>query len=451
MGCNAEGSQCPWITIGLVVAWWGSAVAVTVLMKASMTKSDNSFGLMWFPFPLTITLFSNLCTAALIELVAFSRDVCLKVREAKCANRTPNVSVNVDPFQTPSLQDSSTTSPLLTPSTQAPSTPPSRAETPSTPPKRVKKPFVKSPAPMPPPAWRPQPKWPRRDFSVLCMMGVMQGLALGAKNEALLMLNVSTRTMIMATNVLMTMLIAWTFNVESFGKRKLCAASLVAIGGILQGYAHMESASTSTTKRDHPFGYVLAMISLILDASRWIMLQALFKKKEEEKCCLGYVPPSMGSPSTDPRAAAIIDEKKRVELEQAADADATRDAIRKLRMVSAVMWSSAPIILFLSLVFEPGTIGEALNNIEDLAKFMSMLALGVLGINVCEFGVVRYTSAVTFTVLSNLHSLPLVFSGIIFFGDVVKPLQMAGFVVCVLGSLLYSKAKVVEAAETLPK
>merc|ERR1719204_2927203 len=66
-------------------------------------------------------------------------------------------------------------------------------------------------------------------------IGVLQGLALGVKNEALLLLTVSTRTMILATNVLAVMLIARVCGLELLRRSKVLAAALLAVGGSLQG------------------------------------------------------------------------------------------------------------------------------------------------------------------------------------------------------------------------
>jgi len=185
----------------------------------------------------------------------------------------------------------------------------------------------------------------------------------------------------------------------------------------------------------------------VLDSSRWVLLQNLFRQKEERHECLGYMPPSMGSPPSNPRMQALLGERSRFAglsgRTQARSGGSS--AISKLHMVSSVMWSATPVVLLLSLMFEPGAIALALRHASDLTKLIVSLAVGVMGINVCEFGVVQWTSAVTFTILSNLHSIPMVVSGILCFGEQVDMLEVLGFCVSILGSLLYSRVKSMEA------
>merc|ERR1719188_1510452 len=98
-------------------------------------------------------------------------------------------------------------------------------------------------------------------------------------------------------------------------------------------------------------------------------------------------------------------------------------------------------MLLMSLIWEPSALPIAMRSAAELLKLSVCLAFGVLGINVCEMGVVQWTSAVTFTVLSNLHSIPMVISGILFFDDNVAFAEVLGFSVCICGSLVYSWAK----------
>jgi len=448
-GCSPEVSRI-WITFGLTVSWWSCAVGVTVLMKAALGGPlVSGLGVMKFPYPLTLTLLANVWTAALIDLLALLRKSWVRVAEAR--------SLSIDTITDASSPGDRrqqglpfTTPPPSPPLQQPRGTASGRAE-------------------------------PRHDMVALVTMGVMQGLGLGAKNEALLMLTVSTRTMIMATNVLVVMIIARATGLEKFGRTKILAGLLVAMGGVLQGVSHLEFFSSgaglaaspggshtaaAARSTDHPLGYLLAMIALLLDASRWVLLQTLFKRTEQRdaKACLNYMPPSMGSPSGDPRAEALLDEKDRFDAcerqrsasfrgmfssTRVAKTGGERNAISKLSMVSAVMWSATPVVLVLSLIFEPEAVPLVLRNIGGLAAVIFMLAVGVLGINICEFGVVQYTSAVTFVVLSNLHSIPMVLSGIIFFREQVSLLEIMGFSTCILGSLLYSRAKTAEASSAV--
>jgi len=424
-------------------------VGVTVLMKAALAGPlVSGLGIMRFPYPLTLTLMANVWTAVLIDLLMLLRKSWVRVVEARTLAPDAVAYAASSPGDS-KQQDSPAATPPRSPPQQHRQQPSLREH-----------------------ATASQPK---HDVVALVTMGVMQGLALGAKNEALLMLTVSTRTMIMATNVLVVMIIAGVSGLEKFGRTKILAALLVATGGVLQGLAHLDAvaapsssagghggAGPAARSTDHPLGYVLAMVALVLDASRWVLLQRLFKRTEQEDKpggLVGYMPPSMGSPSGDPRAEALLGEKDRFDAcESGASTPARRcfrraagepsAALSKLHMVSSVMWSATPVVLLLSLAFEPAAAPLALRYAGGLARLVLMLALGVMGINVCEFGVVQCTSAVTFVVLSNLHSIPMVLSGIVFFREQVSLLEVAGFTVCILGSLLYSRAKTSEAAAT---
>jgi len=105
---------------------------------------------------------------------------------------------------------------------------------------------------------------------------------------------------------------------------------------------------------------------------------------------------------------------------------------------------TTPICLLLSMVFEPGGLEAASREPLQLAGLVALLTLGVMGINVAEFGIVQWTSAVTFNVLSQLHSIPLVLAGVMFFGEHLSGIQVLGFCICLLGALLYSFIKAQE-------
>lgn len=419
-------------------------------MKAALSGpgASSRIDVARFPFPLTLTLLANLFTAALIDILSIIRNQWVRSAEARSSAKIVVDDIGFPPASTSSR---TTHTGCLSPRSEAS-------------------------APLPLPVVVDQAakqlSAPRRDCMFFVAMGVMQGLSLGAKNEALLMLSVSTRTMIMATNVLVVMLIAAVTGMEKFGRMKLLAAFLVALGGFMQGISHFEgadgwaavpsaaasgalvgspagspTAAPDLASGDQPLGYLLVGVALVLDSSRWVLLQNLFRQKEEQHECLGYMPPSMGSPPSNPRMQALLGERSRFAgLSRRTQArSGCGSAISKLRMVSSVMWSATPVMLLLSLMFEPGAIALAVRHASDLTKLIASLAVGVMGINVCEFGVVQWTSAVTFTILSNLHSIPMVVSGILCFGEQVDLLEVLGFCVCILGSLLYSRAKSMEA------
>jgi len=77
------------------------------------------------------------------------------------------------------------------------------------------------------------------------------------------------------------------------------------------------------------------------------------------------------------------------------------------------------------------------------------LSVGVAAINVAEFTLVELTSAVTFNVLANLHSIPIVMAGMLLFAEEVVALEMVGFLACVVSALVYSWAKEKEKRQKL--
>mmetsp|Transcript_145890 Transcript_145890/g.406355 ORF Transcript_145890/g.406355 Transcript_145890/m.406355 type:complete len:596 (-) Transcript_145890:105-1892(-) len=270
----------------------------------------------------------------------------------------------------------------------------------------------------------------------LITMGLIQGLALGAKNEALLLLSVSTRTMIFATNVLVVMLIARLFGLETLKKTKLVAALLLAVGGMFQGFATWQRMQKGDEfNSDEPLGYALAFLALVLDAMRWVLLQAVFSQEE----------PSGGGAAaegTDRECSATVTSGGE---SSGSDRGASKAVpLSKLQMVSWVMWTTTPVCLGLSVFFEPKGLEQASRQPVSVFWLVALLTAGVMGINLAEFGIVQWTSAVTFNVLSQLHGIPLVMAGVTFFGEHIVPVQVLGFGICVLGAVLYSFVKAQE-------
>jgi len=118
--------------------------------------------------------------------------------------------------------------------------------------------------------------------------------------------------------------------------------------------------------------------------------------------------------------------------------------LTKLQMVSWVIWMTTPVCLGLSLVFEPDGLTQVSRHPTAVTGLVTLLTIGVMGINLAEFGIVQWTSAVTFNVLSQLHSIPLIMAGVILFGEEIVAAQVLGFGICLLGALLYSFSKLKE-------
>lgn len=290
----------------------------------------------------------------------------------------------------------------------------------------------------------------RERYVALIVMGVIQGLGLGAKNEALQMLSVATRTMIFALNVLVVMLIARIFGLETLERMKLVSAFFLAGGGMMQGLATwqqlQETSEPGSQMQDEPLGYALALLALVLDALRWVILQATFAKDPPQPTMrtLPASPTHRGDVDCagHPGTAALPCEAGGAVM--GAPMQAQLPPLTKLQMVSWVMWMTTPVCLGLSLVFEPDGLTQVSRHPTAVTGLVTLLTIGVMGINLAEFGIVQWTSAVTFNVLSQLHSIPLILAGVTLFGEEIAAAQVLGFGICLLGALLYSYTKLKE-------
>lgn len=433
------------LVVLLTILWWACAVGVTVAIKDALgAAAEDERGS--FPFPLTLTLFANIGTAVATGAIAAALHGCADYMgiASTIGERRPHV-LRVTSRE--ALLDAAGGGDNETFEIQTPHrshVPPglfhSRGRTP---PMLDAGAYVEQEQDIAPLSSGP----PRTEVcaqlkaclascwdtlgsivdggrGTIMLIGLLQGLSLGVKNEALLFLSVSTRTMIFATNVLAVMMMAGLFGLEALRRTKVIAGCLLAAGGMLQGLKTLESFSHGGGPSDDPLGCALAVLALLLDASRWVLLQAAFKAQAAEN-------PS-GQAAGSRRPGGI-------------------PHMSKFSMVSWVMWMSTPVCLTLSVIFEPEGLQLAVQQPLPILGLISALTAGVIGINVAEFGVVQWTSAVTFNVLSQLHSIPMVLVGIIWFGEEVVLVQVVGFSVCLVGAILYSYARAREQEELAPE
>jgi len=495
------------IVLGLTAVWWACAVGVTVILKAALTRKpgvENS-ALGTFPYPLTLTLFANIGTAAatgLFSLLVNGRQCLTGVSPDRNEPITPRGHVlrvtsreallredcSSSRFDSPErdCQDSGVSAfSTVNPSGRMPGLPtatggfdgrnglgpgesrfgagtiltaccgskPRRAglwgSRPSSPTAQASESLEVIPAPEVGERASSMTSWLCREChsrlavvlsggkATIAVIGLLQGLALGVKNEALLLLSVSTRTMIFATNVLAVMLIARLCGLEALRRTKLVSAVLLAAGGMLQGIAtvqHMKSDDRS----DSAAGCMLALLALVLDALRWVLLQAVFMIQDalpiesspmHDPSPSGHHPP-LSSGVGEGGATVVAGGGRRPPPQ-----------FTKFTMVSLVMWMATPVCILLSVIFEPDGLRQAWAKPVTLLRIVGLLTIGVMGINLAEFGVVQWTSAVTFNVLAQLHSIPMVLAGVLCFGEEVAAVQGIGFAVCLLGAMLYSWAR----------
>jgi drug/metabolite transporter (DMT)-like permease len=281
-----------------------------------------------------------------------------------------------------------------------------------------------------------------REYRSLLAVGLLQGFSIAAKNESLLFLSVSKRTMIFALNVMVVMFLARLFGLEQLGKEKLAAASLLVVGGVLQEIATLNRVQGDAVGGHELIGCSLAMAALLMDAFKWVLLQAVFA---------GHDPPA-------PRAVSggltLVDADEPAptsgtDCRAPALPNVSEKGMSKLRAVSGVMLAGVPVCAVMTAVFEPEAAGAAQRAGGVLAGRIVSLSVGVAAINVAEFGLVEWTSAVTFNVLANLHSIPVVMAGVLLFAEEVVALEMVGFLACVVSALVYSWAKEKEKRQRL--
>jgi len=491
----------------LTLVWWACAVGVTVVLKAALDKQAVAVAPLgeWnFPFPLTLTLLANIGTAAATGVLALLYSPSSPPPAAVLCEQAPEPCLHHGsggPVATPMMMArASSYESLLQDAMVAPG-PGGHAGCPGPPsllgscgcwlpPRRFKAWFVRlAPLSTPPPHALPDrslqlsglaarigpdvqiPSQPvsvprdmlaeqRERYVALIVMGVIQGLGLGAKNEALQMLSVATRTMILALNVLVVMLIARIFGLETLDGMKLVSALLLGGGGMLQGlatYEQMQDTSDPSQPQDEPLGYALALLALVLDALRWVILQATLAN-EPPQPTMRTLPVLPTTRRRDPDCAAHPSVAALGCEVGAGTAGRTFEApkqaqpppLTKLQMVSWVMWMSTPVCLGLSLVFEPDGLTQVSRHAAAVTELVTLLTIGVMGINLAEFGIVQYTSAVTFNVLAQLHSIPLILAGVTLFGEEIAVAQVLGFGICLLGALLYSYTKMKEKKTVQP-
>mmetsp|Transcript_78300 Transcript_78300/g.227103 ORF Transcript_78300/g.227103 Transcript_78300/m.227103 type:complete len:559 (-) Transcript_78300:48-1724(-) len=492
------------IILGLTALWWACAVGVTVIMKVALggAGSDGRRSDWAFPYPLTLTLFANIGTAAVTGLLSLAANS----RQCAGSGQSDPTSTLLHPLRSPGvtrvLSRENLNGHTLVEDSSATQVDESREDSTShadgggaadsgcggpsmgsasggfgpgtlfraccgsNAPRRTG--WHSHPEPVTvqaptetvvlPDVDTQEPRGVAETIASKCwvnvvkgltavtsggratvvVIGLLQGLALGVKNEALLLLSVSTRTMIFATNVLAVLLIARLCGLEQLRRLKLLSAVLLAIGGVLQGLATLQHMQSST-EADSSLGCALAVLALLLDALRWVLLQAVFTTQDmlsAEPAVVrdlgsedGRNSPSQGVDTSPPTSGARPSQ---------------HSPLTKFTMVSWVMWMATPLCLLLSIVFEPTGLSEAWERRSALVRIVALLTVGVIGINLTEFGVVQWTSAVTFNVLSQLHSIPMVLAGVVCFGEDVSVVQGLGFFVCLVGAVLYSWAKAKE-------
>jgi drug/metabolite transporter (DMT)-like permease len=424
-----------WAVLGLTATWWFCAIEVTIAIKYSLRKAHaDEFR---FPYPLALTVFTNIGTTIITQCLALMLSVVRSrtqrssaygaieahnatslelAEEGEDLARIENGGALEQHIVAKGGSESAHDIALLKAdwirglsevSTDVSLNSPRRSETRSVGSQHDSNPSKQL-----------ESTDHHYNHVALILIGLVQGLSIAAKNEALQLLSVATRTMIFAMSVLVVMLMARLFGLERLGKDKVLAGLMIAAGGLLQHMVWFHHGSGSG-RADEPFGYALAFAALVLDALRWVILQSFYGPAHKSEACTSNSGPAAESNNSN----------------------AFTSPFSKLQQVSLVMLASTPICVGLMLAFEPKALSSAVQQAVPLTGLVMCLSLGVAGITVAEFWIVQWTSAVTFNVIAQLHSIPLILAGIALCDEQVAPSELAGLLVCTLGAIVYSWAK----------
>ena len=116
------------------------------------------------------------------------------------------------------------------------------------------------------------------------------------------------------------------------------------------------------------------------------------------------------------------------------------DPVNLLRCMAPI---SAVVLLPATLILEPGVFMQVLQSRNE-TFFLALLALSAAlayFVNLLNFLVTRYTSALTLQVLGNGKGVAAVFVSIMLFRNPVTLVGLAGYLTTVSGMMLYMMSK----------
>jgi len=241
----------------------------------------------------------------------------------------------------------------------------------------------------------------------LAALGLAQGCEFGCLNKSLQYLTVSERTMLQNVNILLIMATAWACGLEKMTSLRFVACALLASGGLLQG---LDSGSKSdlaeSAQLAHVKGLAFMLTSMLLTAGKWSLVQLVTQRSE-------------------PGSAL--------------------SRMSKLQLAARVQPVAGLVCLGLAGLFEARTLTLEHLLLSGVLLKVPLIAAGITVIQCSELKLVQLTSAVAVGVLMNLHHIPMVLAGVVFFHDSVDSLGLAGFASCLLGGLFYALARYAEA------
>lgn len=265
---------------------------------------------------------------------------------------------------------------------------------------------------------RSVPTLDRHERATLVAIGIIQGAEIGCNNKALEYLTVAARTMISSTNVLFMMATARLWGLEQVDGLRLVALVLLTCGSALQGlgghrshvgvvhhrqggHGWFHTAFADTLDWSHLRGVVLMLVSMVLCCIRWCLLQATMQR---------------------------------------APKDSGLGKLTKLQLLTWIMPVTSFVCFMFACMFEQSALSPAWLSKELFFRVLTIAVL-ISTLTVAELGLVKLTSAVCLNVMSTLHQIPIVLAGVALFGDGVSLPGVSGFGLCLLGALVYARAR----------
>lgn len=388
----------------LIIIWWTSAVAVTLELKYAINAKKKDAGK---SYPLTLTVVANFCTALVTTLFTCKLLTRLWTKqdarpEARSLTQDNTVAfegrvesdVPTDVgYNNFSCKNSCRLLVLCT--------------------KKVY-------------------NWISLDnvYFVTCVLGLLQAIALAAKNQALANLTVASRGMIFAVGPFVIMVMARLSGLETMTWLSGLAGIVLFLGSGLEGiWMLCKTDEQEKQTREDLGACFLAFLSVVLDALRYIILQFYYLAQK--------------------KPVVATDEGNLESLQTVRNTPVK--TMGKWKLVSVVLWWCFPASFMLAWKFEPNGIKELVTdpgnllgsraNGFQLIIFFGIMTFGVAGINLTEFGLVHLTSAVALNVVAALHGIPILVAGVYVNHDPIKNIEVVGFAICVIGAILYALAK----------
>mmetsp|Transcript_19125 Transcript_19125/g.30703 ORF Transcript_19125/g.30703 Transcript_19125/m.30703 type:complete len:419 (-) Transcript_19125:84-1340(-) len=245
----------------------------------------------------------------------------------------------------------------------------------------------------------PVPKMTRAEWLKILVIGVIQGIEIGLVNKSLAFLTLSQRTMLNSLSVLFMMVTALCWRLEGLGILRVVAVLCLTFGGACQGFD--DSGNGGYSESTHLIGVIVILSAMVIGTQRWALMQFVMQ----------YSAP-----------------------------DSALGQISKFGFMSMIMPITGIVCTVLAALSE----GDAyrLKYLRpDVAMYVVGIAAGVMALSFAELRIVHLTSAVAVQVLSTVHQIPIVLSGVIFFHDHVNIWGMIGFGLCMVGALFYVAAR----------